>query len=855
MKESLSQQTANLKHKNNRHKRWKGIVSILACMVVFCTVYALILPALTAEGTLHCGKEEHTHIEDCYEKKLICGKEEGEGAHHHTDECYREEPVLVCTTPESDGHKHTDDCYTEEKVLTCTNTDPDHVHNDIDGCYTTERKLTCGKEEGEGAHHHTEECYETKRELICGQEENDGHKHTDDCYKKELVCGKEEHKHILACYSDPNADVEDGNVWQRTVSSVTLTGNWGADLAAIAKTQSGYTESTANYAVAEDGQTIHGYTRYGAWANDPYRDNWSAQFADFCLSYAGVPTSAVPQNNDCSAWNYTIPDGYTPKTGDLLLLDTDSNGSADHAGIVTSVSDSTLTAIVGDADKVVRNNTYNIGSETIKGYVSIPENPALATPTPEISYEDAMSARPDVLMATGRSDYPNQINNVIGFPYIFRGALDTQAKAINEEMKIAAVHAIANLAKQPVPDVVNTAYHVNNLSFGPEYFIPKPVDPRLITEVSCAVAKAAMESGVARTEIKDWDAYCVHLRELMGYESKLTRQLYDTARRNPQRVVFAEGIHPNMLKAAVEAKAEGICHPILLGNDEAIGKLAEELDLSLEGIEIVNLRHPDESERRERYSRILAEKRAREGFTYEEANDKMFERNYFGMMMVETGDADAFITGLYTRYSNTIKVAKEVIGIQPGFNHFGTMHILNSKKGTYFLADTLINRHPDTETLIDIAKLADKTVRFFNHTPVISMLSYSNFGADTSGSPVKVHGAVNYMQKEYPELAIDGEMQVNFAMNRELRDAKYPFTRLKGKDVNTLIFPNLSSANAGYKLLQAMDPDTEFIGPIQMGLNKPIHFTDFESSVRDIVNITAVAVIDAIVVKKKNESR
>lgn len=512
-------------------------------------------------------------------------------------------------------------------------------------------------------------------------------------------------------------------------------------------------------------------------------------------------------------------------------------------------------AVVG-ADVFLGLSVANVlTKEMVRSMNSDPIVFALANPNPEISYADAMASRDDIIFATGRSDYPNQINNVIGFPYIFRGALDTQAKAINEEMKIAAVHAIANLAKQPVPDVVNTAYHVNNLSFGPEYFIPKPVDPRLITEVSCAVAKAAMESGVARTEIKDWDAYCVHLRELMGYESKLTRQLYDTARRNPQRVVFAEGIHPNMLKAAVEAKAEGICHPILLGNDEAIGKLAEELDLSLEGIEIVNLRHPDESERRERYSRILAEKRAREGFTYEEANDKMFERNYFGMMMVETGDADAFITGLYTRYSNTIKVAKEVIGIQPGFNHFGTMHILNSKKGTYFLADTLINRHPDTETLIDIAKLADKTVRFFNHTPVISMLSYSNFGADTSGSPVKVHGAVNYMQKEYPELAIDGEMQVNFAMNRELRDAKYPFTRLKGKDVNTLIFPNLSSANAGYKLLQAMDPDTEFIGPIQMGLNKPIHFTDFESSVRDIVNITAVAVIDAIVVKKKNESR
>ena len=470
---------------------------------------------------------------------------------------------------------------------------------------------------------------------------------------------------------------------------------------------------------------------------------------------------------------------------------------------------------------------------------------ALANPT--------MAARPDVLMSTGRSDYPNQINNVIGFPYIFRGALDTHARAINEEMKIAAVHAIADLAKQSVPDVVNEAYHVNNFTFGPEYFIPKPVDPRLITEVSCAVARAAMESGVARKNIEDWDAYCLQLRELMGYESKLTRQLYDTARRNPQRVVFAEGIHPNMLKAAVEAKAEGICHPILLGNDEAIVKLAKELDLSLEGIEIVNLRHPDEAPRRERYARILVQKRAREGATYEEANDKMFERNYFGMMMVETGEADAFITGLYTKYSNTIKVAKEVIGIRPEYKHFGTMHILNSKKGTYFLADTLINRHPDTDTLIDIAKLSAHTVRFFNHTPVMAMLSYSNFGADTEGSPVKVHEAVDYMQQHYPELAIDGEMQMNFAMNREMRDKKYPFTRLFGKDVNTLVFPNLSSANSAYKLLQAMDTDAELIGPIQMGLNKPIHFTDFESSVRDIVNITAVAVIDAIVDKKKAE--
>ena len=512
----------------------------------------------------------------------------------------------------------------------------------------------------------------------------------------------------------------------------------------------------------------------------------------------------------------------------------------------------TLAESVKDADVFLGLSKGNVlTQDMVKSMAHMPIVFALANPTPEISYEDAMAARPDVLMATGRSDYPNQINNVIGFPYIFRGALDTQAKAINEEMKKAAVCAIADLAKQPVPDVVNEVYHVNNFTFGPEYFIPKPVDPRLITEVSSAVARAAMESGVARKHIEDWDAYKLQLRELMGYESKLTRQLYDTARRNPQKVVFAEGIHPNMLKAAAEAKAEGICYPVLLGNDEAIEKLAKELEISLEGIEIVNLRHPNEAARRERYAHILAEKRSREGVTYEEANDKMFERNYFGMMMVETGEADAFITGLYTKYSNTIKVAKEVIGIQPEYKHFGTMHILNSKKGTFFLADTLINRHPNTETLIDVARMTANTVRFFNHTPAMAMLSYSNFGSDTDGSPAKVHEAVRYMQENYPELAIDGEMQVNFAMNKDIRDAKYPFTRLKGLDVNTLIFPNLSSANSGYKLLQAMNTDAELIGPIQMGLNKPIHFTDFESSVRDIVNITAVAVIDAIVDKKK----
>ena len=510
----------------------------------------------------------------------------------------------------------------------------------------------------------------------------------------------------------------------------------------------------------------------------------------------------------------------------------------------------TLAEAIKGADVFLGLSRGNVLSQDmIRSMADHPIVFALANPTPEISYEDAMASRPDVLMSTGRSDYPNQINNVIGFPYIFRGALDTRATAINEEMKLAAVRAIAGLAKKPVPDVVNNAYHVNNLTFGPDYFIPKPVDPRLITEVSMAVAKAAMDSGVARKHITDWDGYKNHLRELMGQENKLTRQLYETARQNPQRVVFAEGIHPNMLRAAVEAKSEGICHPILLGNEERIEKLAKELDLSLEGIEIVNLRHDREAERRERYARILSEKRAREGANYQEANDKMFERNYFGMMMVETGEADAFVTGLYTKYSNTIKVAKEVIGIQPEYKHFGTMHILNSKKGTYFIADTLINRHPDTDALIDIAKLSAKAVRFFNQEPVMAMLSYSNFGSDQEGSPARVHEAVAYMHREFPDLAIDGEMQVKFALNNELRDEKYPFTRLKGKEVNTLVFPNLTSANATYQLIQNMS-ETEVIGPIQMGLNKPIHFTDIESSVRDIVNITAIACIDAIVEKK-----
>ena len=479
---------------------------------------------------------------------------------------------------------------------------------------------------------------------------------------------------------------------------------------------------------------------------------------------------------------------------------------------------------------------------------------ALANPNPEISYADAMASRDDIIFATGRSDYPNQINNVLGFPYIFRGALDTHAKAINEEMKRAAVYAIADLAKEPVPDVVNAAYKLKRTTFGRDYILPKALDPRLLTRVSCAVAKAAIDSGVSRKTITDWEGYANHLREMMGYDNKLLRSFTDMAKANPKRVVFAEANHVNMLKAAAEAKAEGICFPILLGNEERLAKIAAEENISLEGIEIVNLRHDRETERRHRYARILSDKKAREGVTYSEACEKMVDRNAFGMMMVATGDADAFVTGVYSRYSEVTKMAEQIIGIRPSYKHFGALNILTCKKGTFFMADTLINRHPSAEVLIDIARLTHDAVKFFAHEPVMAMLSYSNFGADKQGSPLKVHEAIDFLHKTYPDMVVDGEMQVNFALDKKLRDDMYPFNKLKGQDVNTLIFPNLSSANSAYKLLDTLGI-TETIGPIQVGLNKPIHFTDVESSTRDIVNLTTVAVVDAIVqeqIEKEN---
>ena len=371
MKNTLLHQAAKFKLQNRKHKRWQKAVSILACIVVFCTVYALILPALTAEGTPHCGIEEHTHTDECYENRLICGKEEGEGAHTHTDECYTQEQTLICGQEEGEGaHTHTEECYDE------------------DG------NLICGLEENEG-HQHTEECYQTENILTCDQEESEGHQHTAECYERVLTCGKEEHTHTLACYSDPNADVEDADTWQNSVSSVSLTGNWGSDLAAIAQTQIGYRESTSNYNVAEDGATMNGYTRYGAWAGDPYRDNWSAQFTDFCLSYAGIPSSAMVQPSDCWEWAPVSKEGYTPNTGDLIILDGNQDGTPDHAGIVLNANDAQVTTVIGDSDKEVKQNTYNLDNAIIVGYVTMPRNPNFDYGDAEPAADDADAQEPD----------------------------------------------------------------------------------------------------------------------------------------------------------------------------------------------------------------------------------------------------------------------------------------------------------------------------------------------------------------------------------------------------------------------------------------------------------------------------
>ncbi len=475
---------------------------------------------------------------------------------------------------------------------------------------------------------------------------------------------------------------------------------------------------------------------------------------------------------------------------------------------------------------------------------------ALANPNPEIAYDLAMQTRDDIIVATGRSDYPNQINNVIGFPYIFRGALDCGATAINEAMKIAAVHAIADLAKEPVPSVVDEAYGMNNITFGREYILPKALDPRLLLCVAPAVAKAAAQSGIARRPIPDWAAYQTKLRNLMGDDGKMMRHISDLAKQTPKRVVICEGNMDNTLRAAVRVAQEGVCRPVVLGNEEMIEKRAARIGLSLDKVEIVNPRHDREAETRERYAKILASKKAREGFTFNFALDKMFERSYFGMMMVETGDADACLASTYSAGEATASDVVSIIGLQDGYSHFATMHILNTRKGTFFIADTAVNPDADKDALVDIARLADHTVRFFAQEPVMAMLSYSNFGSSQHEEATMVAAAVKELHEKYPSLIVDGEMQVEYALDTKLRDETYPFNTLKGKCVNTLIFPNLTAANCTGKMLLSMGIGS-IVGPIQMGLKKPVYFTNSNASEQEICDLVAIAALDAITLERK----
>ena len=470
---------------------------------------------------------------------------------------------------------------------------------------------------------------------------------------------------------------------------------------------------------------------------------------------------------------------------------------------------------------------------------------ALANPEPEIRYEDAKAARPDVLMATGRSDYPNQINNVIGFPYIFRGALDVRATAINEEMKMAATIAIADLAQEPVPDEVSSAYGHMPLHFGPDYFIPKPVDPRLITRVSMAVARAAIRTGVARREITDWEAYEQSLLMRTGGMSHLLRRIHEAAQKSPKRMVYAAGENPLVLRAAAEVAHLGIAHPIVLGDPVVIRELAKEHDLDLSMIEIVNQHDEQWKAKREEYARRYTEQNWRKGGVLSEAKDKMFGPNYFGMMMVQCGDADSLITGIYSNYAYLSNVARDTVGIAPGHQHFATMHLVMMKSGPLFLADTLINQNLKAETLVDIALLAAEKVRCFGIKPVIAMVSFSDFGSTDAESSVEARKAVEILHRDHPHIVVDGEMQLQTALNYQRRDEEFPNNRIKGEPANVLIFPRLSAANACYQLLKHLDIAEDVIGPIQIGLAKPIYFADHDADVKDIVNITAMASLDS----------
>ncbi|MBD5176502.1 MAG: NADP-dependent malic enzyme [Bacteroidales bacterium] len=507
----------------------------------------------------------------------------------------------------------------------------------------------------------------------------------------------------------------------------------------------------------------------------------------------------------------------------------------------------TLAEAMVDADVFLGLSVAGVVTpEMIRSMAPRPIVFALANPNPEIGYYEAKEAAPDVIVATGRSDYPNQINNVIGFPYIFRGALDCGASAINEEMKIAAVYAISELAKEPVPSVVDEAYGFSNLHFGRDYILPKPLDPRLLLRVAPAVAKAAMMSGIAARPIEDWNAYQSRLLSYMGDDGKLMRSLTDHARENKRRVVFGEGNSENMLRAAARLSKEKTLIPVLLGNAEMINRTADRLGLDISSIEIINPRHDNQAEKREQYARTLSQKKEREGVSYTEALDKMYDRSYFGIMMVETGDADAFLAGCYSAANKMAERAASIVGMRDGFDHFATMHIMNTRGGTYFLADTAVNANSDASALVDIARLADFAVRRFNYTPVMAMLSYSNFGSNRlNAEPAIVAEAVKTLHEKYPEIEVDGEMQANYALDTNLRDKTFPFNTIKGKEVNTLIFPNLSAANIAFRLLLGMGVG-KVIGPLQIGLKKPIYFTSVNAAEEEIVDLATIAALDSV---------
>lgn len=468
---------------------------------------------------------------------------------------------------------------------------------------------------------------------------------------------------------------------------------------------------------------------------------------------------------------------------------------------------------------------------------------ALANPTPEISYEEAIAARKDIIVATGRSDNPNQVNNVLGFPFIFRGAMDVRATTINEEMKLAATLAIAALAKEPVPDYVNLAYGSKNLSFGSDYIIPKPIDNRLISAVSMAVAKAAIESGVAKRKISDWEAYRSELENRLGKDNKLMRSLADKAKSNPKRIVFSEADNYKILKAAQVVRDEGIAKPILLGDKAKILKLAEENFIDLADMQLIDalLEHED---KRNAFGDLLWQKRQRRGLTQYDARKLMRDRNYFGAMMVENGMADAMISGLTRKYGQPIKPALEIIDTLPGVSKVAGLYIMVTKRGPYFFADTTMNADPTAEELVDIAVLTANTVKQYNISPRMAMLSYTNFGSAQGEIPNKVAKAVSILHANYPGLVVDGDIQANFAINNDLLKEQFPFSSLIDKDVNTFIFPNLASGNIAYKLMQELG-GAEAIGPVLMGLNKPVHVLQLGSSVREIVNMITIAVVDA----------